>query len=66
MMNMTFYVYKGWDRENPLVIIGSNVSEHRFTQEIKRLSKQHGELTVRNSLGGIFAVVTKGGKIENA
>jgi len=47
-----------------LAIIGSNVAKEKVVSEVKRLAQEHGELTVRNSLGGLNAVVTPQGKIQ--
>ena len=60
----TIYIYKGWDRDNALAIIGNNVAKEKVVAEVKRLAQEHGELTVRNSLGGLNAVVTPEGKIQ--
>lgn len=60
MLTMTFYVYKGFDHDEPLAILSPNVSKERMVKEVKRLHKKHGHITIRNSLGGLVSEMRNG------
>jgi hypothetical protein len=62
-MRRTYYIYKGFDRQNPIAIIAPNVNKERHVAEIKRLAKENGHITIRNSLGGLMSEVREDGKI---
>jgi hypothetical protein len=62
-MQRTFYIYRGFDRQNPLAIITPNVNKERYVTEVKRLAKENGHITIRNSLGGLVSEVREDGKI---
>lgn len=57
---MTYYVYKGFDRDNALAIIAPNVGKDRMVSEVKRLHEVHGHITIRNSLGGLVSEMRDG------
>jgi hypothetical protein len=62
-MRRTYYIYKGFDRQNPLAIIAPNVNKERHAAEVKRLAKENGHITIRNCLGGLVSEVREDGKI---
>ena len=57
---MTYYIYKGFDRDNALAIISPNVGKDRMVSEVKRLHALHGHITIRNSLGGLMSEMRDG------
>lgn len=57
---MTYYIYKGFDRDNALAIIAPNVGKDRMVSEVKRLHALHGHITIRNSLGGLMSEMRDG------
>ena len=57
---MTYYIYKGFDRDNALAIISPNVGKDRMVAEVKRLHALHGHITIRNSLGGLKSEMRDG------
>jgi len=66
-MGRTYYIYKGYDRENAIAIIAPNVSiaKRRYVAELKRLAKENGHITIRNCLGGLVSEITEEGKINS-
>ena len=52
-MRRTYYIYKGFDMQNPIAIIAPNVNKERHVAEVKRLAKENGHITIRNCLGGL-------------
>ena len=64
-MRRTYYIYKGYDRENALAIIAPNVNRERHVAELKRLAKENGHITIRNCLGGLVSEITEEGKINS-
>ena len=65
MNRRTYYIYKGYDQTNTLAIIAPNVGHDRFVEEVKRLNKEHGHVTVRNCLGGLISEITEDGSINS-
>lgn len=57
---MTYYIFKGFDRDETLSIISPNVGKERMVSEVKRLHEQHGHITIRNSLGGLVSEMREG------
>lgn len=57
---MTYYIYKGFDRETAVAIIAPNVGKERMVFEVKRLHELHGHITIRNSLGGLISEMRDG------
>ena len=57
---MTYYIYKGFDRDSALAIISPNVGKDRMVAEAKRLHALHGHITIRNSLGGLISEMRDG------
>ena len=57
---MTYYIYKGFDRETAVAIIAPNVGKERMVSEVKRLHDLHGHITIRNSLGGLISEMRDG------
>jgi len=53
----TFYVYKSFERSEPIAIIAPNVGKERMVNEVKRLHDQHGHITIRNALGGLISEI---------
>tara|TARA_R100000951_G_C2552470_1_gene152919 strand:- start:297 stop:500 length:204 start_codon:yes stop_codon:yes gene_type:complete len=64
-MRRTYYIYKGYDRENALAIIAPNVNREQHVAELKRLAKENGHITIRNCLGGLVSEITEEGKINS-
>jgi len=64
-MRRTYYIYKGYDRENALAIIAPNVNKERHVAELKRLAKENGHITIRNCLGGLVSEIREDGKINS-
>ena len=64
-MRRTYYIYKGYDRDNAIAIITPNVNRERHVAELKRLAKENGHITIRNSLGGLVSEITDDGKINS-
>ena len=56
----TYYIYKSFDRSEPLAIIAPNVGKERMVSEVKRLHDQHGHITIRNALGGLVSEMRDG------
>ena len=59
-MRRTYYIYKGFDREDAVAIIANNVSKERMVSEVKRLHALHGHITIRNCLGGLISEMRDG------
>jgi len=57
---MTYYIYKGFDRDEALAIIAPNVGKERMVSEVKRLHGLHGHITIRNCLGGLVSEMRDG------
>ena len=57
---MTYYIFKGFDRDETLAIISPNVGRERMVSEVKRLHEMHGHITIRNSLGGLVSEMRDG------
>ena len=57
---MTYYIYKGYDRDETLAIVSPNVGKARMVEEVKRLHEQHGHITIRNALGGLVSEMRDG------
>ena len=57
---MTYYIFKGFDRDEALAIISPNVGKERMVSEVKRLHEMHGHITIRNSLGGLVSEMREG------
>lgn len=57
---MTYYIFKGFERDETLAIIASNVSKERMVKEVKRLHEQYGHVTIRNALGGLVSEMRDG------
>jgi hypothetical protein len=59
-MRRTYYIYKGFDREDAVSIIAPNVGKERMVSEVKRLHALHGHITIRNCLGGLVSEMRDG------
>ena len=57
---MTYYIYKGFDRDEALAILAPNVGNERMVKEVKRLHELHGNITIRNCLGGLVSEMRDG------
>ena len=57
---MTYYIYKGFDRDEALAILAPNVGKERMVKEVKRLHELHGPITIRNCLGGLVSEMRDG------
>ena len=57
---MTYYIYKGFDRDEALAILAPNVGKERMVKEVKRLHELHGHITIRNCLGGLVSEMRDG------
>ena len=57
---MTYYIFKGFDRDETLAIVSPNVGKARMVEEVKRLHEQHGHITIRNCLGGLVSEMRDG------
>lgn len=64
--DMTYYIFKGFDRDETLAIVSPNVGKARMVEEVKRLHEQHGHITIRNSLGGLVSEMRDGRIISYA
>ena len=54
-MRRTYYIYKGYDRDNAIAIITPNVNRERHVAELKRLAKERG----------LVSEITDDGKINS-
>ena len=62
-MRRTYYIYKGFDQHDAVAIIAPNVNKQRYVDEVKRLAKEHGHITIRNCLGGLVSEIREDGQI---
>jgi hypothetical protein len=54
----TAYLYKAYDRKEPIAILGGNMSRHKQIKEAKEQSKKHDCLiTGRDGLGNLLFII---------
>ena len=54
----TAYLYKAYDRKEPIAILGGNMSRHNQIKEAKEQCRKHDCLiTGRDGLGGLLFII---------